>query len=392
MNKISFKNKIIYVSNSDFSSNEANVIQVINQCLGFSFKEIDIILIGSTSKGKDNAKLNLTEKFGSIFYHKSSKIFKFIFIDNFLLRLFRRELTIALLTMVYLFKFKLINKSNIFYSRNLFFSYLFSFFKEFRRSICYEHHFIEHKFYRVIMQKRVAKVLKSIYISHALKSKIDVNNNGLVLHDCGPSSKLFDIYKQYKDVKIKKKIKQNSYFNVGYFGTFRKGSGAYLILELAKLLENSNILFHIFGKIETNIINNNLPNNIKIWGIIDYKNIFTTMGLMDTLLMPYQKKIVVADNIDTAKVMSPLKLFEYFSTGVPVISSNLSILREVMNNGKDCILVDPEDALKWKEQIMRLKDNKKLCNSISNQAKKLVKDNFNWENRANSIIRYINDI
>ena len=57
----------------------------------------------------------------------------------------------------------------------------------------------------------------------------------------------------------------------------------------------------------------------------------------DLLLMPYQSKVSInSNNFDDeiSKFISPLKMFEYLATGIPIISSDLKVLREILVNQK----------------------------------------------------------
>ena len=53
--------------------------------------------------------------------------------------------------------------------------------------------------------------------------------------------------------------------------------------------------------------------------------------------MPYQSKVSInSNNFDDeiSKFISPLKMFEYLATGIPIISSDLKVLREILINQK----------------------------------------------------------
>ena len=59
--------------------------------------------------------------------------------------------------------------------------------------------------------------------------------------------------------------------------------------------------------------------------------------------MPYQSKISInSKNFDDeiSKFISPLKMFEYLATGIPIISSNIKVLREKLIHNQNCLLVD----------------------------------------------------
>mgnify|MGYP000391910871 CR=1 FL=1 len=66
-------------------------------------------------------------------------------------------------------------------------------------------------------------------------------------------------------------------------------------------------------------------------GYLDQRSIYEKMSMMDVLLMPYQKQVSIGiELVDTSRWMSPMKMFEYMSSSVPIISSNLPVLREVL--------------------------------------------------------------
>ena len=45
--------------------------------------------------------------------------------------------------------------------------------------------------------------------------------------------------------------------------------------------------------------------------------------------MPYSNNVHIrAKNVNTANYCSPLKMFEFLATGIPIISSNIKVLRE----------------------------------------------------------------
>jgi glycosyltransferase involved in cell wall biosynthesis len=87
---------------------------------------------------------------------------------------------------------------------------------------------------------------------------------------------------------------------------------------------------------------------------------------------------------DTSKYMSPIKIFEYMSHKKPIIASDLSVIREVLNKNNS-LLVDCDNVKSWIRAIKKLKNEKKR-HKLSTQALIDFK-NFTWKNRANIIIK-----
>ena len=114
------------------------------------------------------------------------------------------------------------------------------------------------------------------------------------------------------------------------------------------------------------------------------------MSMMDVLLMPYQKSVSVGlKGVDTAKWMSPMKMFEYMSTGKPVISSNLSVLREILKDNENCLLVKPDDIKNWSEALKRIIKDKLLADKLGNNAYNQYQIKHTWKKRAEDILRLL---
>jgi len=82
--------------------------------------------------------------------------------------------------------------------------------------------------------------------------------------------------------------------------------------------------------------------------------------------------------------MSPIKMFEYLASGVPIISSNLPVLCEVLNN-RNSILVHPEDLDEWIEAIKKIKNDLVLSKYLVDNALNDIKK-YSWNERAKKIL------
>jgi glycosyltransferase involved in cell wall biosynthesis len=108
---------------------------------------------------------------------------------------------------------------------------------------------------------------------------------------------------------------------------------------------------------------------------------------VDVLLMPYQQSVSIGiQGHDTARWMSPMKMFEYLAAGVPIISSDLPVLREVLENGKNALLANPEDAAQWVAALDLLISNSDYANSIGEFAHQQYKAKYTWLSRAGALL------
>ena len=178
---------------------------------------------------------------------------------------------------------------------------------------------------------------------------------------------------------------------VGYFGHLYSGRGIEIIEELAKL--NSTCVFVVYGGNEGDIEeykSRNTNKNLFFMGYVHPKKAHKAMAMMDVLLMPYQKSVSIGiKGVDTSKWMSPMKLFEYLSVGVPIISSNISVLKEVLIDGENCLLVEPDDVNSWSVALQDIISNAELEEKLGFNAYNLYKDKYTWKHRAKGMLALI---
>ena len=180
--------------------------------------------------------------------------------------------------------------------------------------------------------------------------------------------------------------KKNSKPSVGYVGSLYKGRGIEIIIELSRLLKNVD--FHIIGdykKFYSNIKNIN-SSNLILHGYIDHKDAIKKMSEFDLLLAPYNSKVEVPGGVNTHKWMSPIKLFEYMSVKKPIITSNLAAIKEFMVHDYNCLIVDENDTIEWKNAILKILNDKNLSNKLASNAYNDLILKYTWEIRARKII------
>jgi glycosyltransferase involved in cell wall biosynthesis len=100
----------------------------------------------------------------------------------------------------------------------------------------------------------------------------------------------------------------------------------------------------------------------------------------DVLLMPYQRKLATSSGSDTSGFFSPMKLFEYLACGRVILSSDLPVLREVLNESNS-ILLPPDDAGAWVSAIREAQSNRYQYQALMKQASSDVQQ-YTWEERA----------
>ena len=362
--------KLFYISEFSLPSNRAYSIHVFKMLDAFAKKKINCTLF------VPHAKKNINKSFLKKFY--SIKYIHHINIHSFFKSLINLNFVYRFIYGLKICSFlKNIDQNNIIITRSLISSFLLSIFKI--------HHFLElhqeikglSKIIFINLSFIKSKyIIKLVFISKGLAKYYKTYTvKSLILHD-GVDT---DNFKGYK--KKLRKIKK-----ITYTGSFYKGRGINRIIQLSREMPSFN--FFLYGRRGENF--SDIPKNLKIYNFVHHNKIPKILVESDLLLMPYSKKIYLSSftaDQDISKFTSPLKMFEYLASGTPIVSSNLKVLREILVDKKNSILVrNFENVAEWKKKILNLKNNKDLMKKISINAIKTAKM-YSWDARVEKYLK-----
>lgn len=174
----------------------------------------------------------------------------------------------------------------------------------------------------------------------------------------------------------------------GYFGHLYPGRGIEVVEAMAAA--RPDVLFLVYGGTEADLAVRRSTcrlDNLCFMGHVPHPAARELMCLMDVLLMPYQESVSIGvAGHDTARWMSPMKMFEYLGAGVPIISSDLPVLREVLSDARNALLASPSDAGAWISALARLDNNPALAARIGSTAHVEYQEKHTWTRRAEQII------
>ena len=377
--------KIFYISPSLLPSRSANSVHVTMQCHALIKHGVDVSLFARRSiVDSDMLPAAIERQYGV----NIKKLRLFTFHSYF------SAATSIRIAMNCLFHLTFNSWPDVILSRNLYASFIIAILL--RRPIIFETHQLEMGFRKhlqraLILSNHVATIVISEKLIQFLKLHHDVTpTNTHILHDAAPESLHFLPFESRRK-QLCNLIPQciGDWRGVcGYFGHLYPGRGIEVIEAMA--FERPDVLFLIFGGNESDIEKkkrNCSVNNLLFLGHVSHKLALDIMRSLDILLMPYQESVSIGvSGHDTAQWMSPMKMFEYMSSGVPIVSSDLPVLREVLKSGKNSLLVSPSNVADWLQAIDKLLDDDKLCMSIGINAYQDYQKKYTWSKRAESII------
>jgi len=113
-------------------------------------------------------------------------------------------------------------------------------------------------------------------------------------------------------------------------------------------------------------------------GYVPHREVPQWYGRAEIAVIPYQR------DLETVDSMSPVKLFEAMASGRPVVASDLPPIREIITDGENGLLVDPEDVEGWIAAVRRLQNDPVLTVKLTEQARSAVQ-HYTWRRRAQDI-------
>ena len=357
--------QIIYISELNLPNTSAQALQTLKMCSAFANKtETKLIVLNS----KKNFK-----------FFKRNYLLK----SNFSITgVFKKPKKISFLTRIFFF-IKLISlidfdKKSLIITRSVMISTLLSIYGI--KNILELH--IENTsftklFFKIKFLFLSSKNQKFILISKNLNNFFKFKKNDYIVLDDASDPDDFKV----KDTKPK-------YNSCIYVGSFFEGKGLELITEISKKMPK--IKFYLYGKPNSYFENKKkeFSKNIIHGGYAPYNQIPKLLSQHKVCLMPYARKIFFnADNISNEKYISPLKLFDYLSSGKILVASKLESYRHLLIDQENCFLASPDKTDDWVNKLNKIFKNYSNLKMIRRNAKNTAKL-YTWNKRAQKIIEF----
>lgn len=226
-----------------------------------------------------------------------------------------------------------------------------------------------------------------ITITKALKEDVShLFNIPLKKMHVAPSG--VDLYK-FKEGVTKEQARRTLGINTTkpvavYTGSLEKWKGYGTFLEASKVLGDTVQCVVIGG-------NDNQVSLLRI----EYPGVLFLGFLSQQMVSRNQKAadIFVAPNSGTelisSRYTSPLKVFEYMASGVPIVASATTALSEILSD-TNAVLVTPDNSEALAEGIKKVTGDAVFAENIAQQAKKDVVQ-YDWAVRTSSTLSFLKE-
>lgn len=173
-----------------------------------------------------------------------------------------------------------------------------------------------------------------------------------------------------------------------YTGHLYSGRGMDLLLGLAQRFPHVHFLWvgGLPDAVESyrEIVRMKGLSNVTLTGFVENQRLPLYQAAGEILLMPYEWQITGSGGGNSADICSPMKMFEYLACGRAILSSDLPVLHEVLNES-NAVFCPPQDLEGWSAALSALVAEPARMERLSRNAKETARQ-FTWLARQQKIL------
>src|SRR3989344_1294613 len=225
----------------------------------------------------------------------------------------------------------------------------------------------------------VAEHLKDIYSLYKVKEdSFIVVPNGVDLNEFENARLDRIVWKKF-NLNPEEKI-------VLYVGHLYRWKGVYTLIDSAQFIKEAKVVL-IGGteedrkRAEKYVFEKEIK-NVLIHPFVPHKEAIVFMKSADVLVLPN-----TALEERSQKYTTPIKLFEYLASGVPIVASDIPSFHIFLNNNVNTLFFKPDDPKDLTKKIDIILQNPQIAKEISNKAK-VDAAKYTWGKRAASVLEF----
>lgn len=170
-----------------------------------------------------------------------------------------------------------------------------------------------------------------------------------------------------------------------YIGTITRNRNIIGMIEAVGAVKDTDVVLRLAGHFPV-AADRDAAIGHPSWNRVRFDGWVSRDGIAD-ILANARAGLVVLKPVAHEMQTLPIKLFEYMAAGVPVISSDFPIWRQIVDDAGCGLLVDPNKPKQIAEAMQWMMDNPELAQVMGQRGREAVLKRFNWERESETLIQ-----
>jgi len=184
----------------------------------------------------------------------------------------------------------------------------------------------------------------------------------------------------------------NRVYKIGTLGRLVEKKGVDTLIDAGKILKRNKFDFVIEiagggplkNDLEKQVVVNGLQNIVHFLDVLPHSQVFHWMQTLDAFVLAAKKD----KNGDMDGI--PVVLMEAMNLGVPVLSTKISGIPELVQHQKSGLTAQSDNAAELAKNLIQLRQNQSLLDKLIQGAKQRIKDEFDQSLNARRLITIFN--
>jgi glycosyltransferase involved in cell wall biosynthesis len=130
--------------------------------------------------------------------------------------------------------------------------------------------------------------------------------------------------------------------------------------------------------------------NVTFTGFVPNERIPLYQSAADVLLMPYHRTVATSSGGNTAEICSPMKMFEYMAAERAILTSDLPVLHEVLDENM-AVFCPVDDTIAWEIALGELLGDENRRRTLGHKAR-LAVEQYSWIRRGQRVLDGFDEI
>lgn len=196
--------------------------------------------------------------------------------------------------------------------------------------------------------------------------------------------KNYPILNEFRNDSRRQEVKDMA---VAYVGAITRIRGIY---EMVDAIGRTNYKLFLGGRFDNQEDRMNLMQT-NAWGNVIELGHLRRPEISEVLSKSMAGLVVLHPTVNYVDAL-PVKMFEYMAAGLPVISSNFPLWKEIIEGNQCGICVDPLNTVEIKDAIEWIMNHPDEARVMGENGRRAVENKYNWDHESKKLIDFYKSI